>query len=436
LLLAASLIGPLYAQKNPVPPDDKNPSHIPVPFRGPLNGRFEDFLKGRVEDAKEHADARQLLADLLKNLDKRFSAEEREQLKKAGILDKSGQPPKIDDPKTRELLECWLEQQRQKHDLRTEGDGQSGSIVPDKRTMEFLEKLLKEAPQGGGFTPLNPLRSPVGDAQRQSPSGGRPQGDVSAGAVPPLPPPEVPPPSTPKQEEFREGLSKLVEKMRESSLGNSPTLRRIGRELNRPLVSRSDGESEGFLGKLPRLGDYVSFRRLFTPDSLPSLGKPNWNGPRMPAVSAPGAAGMQSPSEGTVIGLAWIAVALIVVLLLWKLLAGTRMPPTSVQPAGWQLGRWPVNPAEVATRQDLIRAFEYLSLLLLGPAARAWNHLDIAQKLGESEEAPATQRRNAASHLAALYEQARYAPPEEPLPEDHLSDARRNLCLLAGVAAA
>jgi hypothetical protein len=122
--------------------------------------------------------------------------------------------------------------------------------------------------------------------------------------------------------------------------------------------------------------------------------------------------------------------------LLWKLLGGARRTPVAGQSAAWQLGPWPVNPADVATRQDLVRAFEYLSLLLLGPAARAWNHVEIAGKLSVSDDPAATQRRNAASQLAALYEQARYAPPNEPLPENHLSDARRNLCLLAGVAAA
>jgi hypothetical protein len=91
----------------------------------------------------------------------------------------------------------------------------------------------------------------------------------------------------------------------------------------------------------------------------------------------------------------------------------------------------------VATRQDLVRAFEYLALLVLGPAARACHHLDLAALLGE--RAPVLNpdvRRGAASALARLYEQARYAPGDEPLGEDDLAAARRDLCLLAGVAAA
>jgi hypothetical protein len=38
--------------------------------------------------------------------------------------------------------------------------------------------------------------------------------------------------------------------------------------------------------------------------------------------------------------------------------------------------------------------------------------------------------------LAALYEQARYAPGDEPLAARDLDSARRNLSLLAGVATA
>ena len=97
----------------------------------------------------------------------------------------------------------------------------------------------------------------------------------------------------------------------------------------------------------------------------------------------------------------------------------------------WNLGPWPVNPALVSTPAELIRAFEYLSLLRLGPDSRSWNHRAIAAHLGQT--VPPDGRR-AADELAALYEQARYAPADDPLPADALSTARRDLCLLAGVA--
>jgi hypothetical protein len=86
----------------------------------------------------------------------------------------------------------------------------------------------------------------------------------------------------------------------------------------------------------------------------------------------------------------------------------------------------------VATRQDLIRAFEYLSLLRLGPAARTWNHRAIAERLGAAE----AERRRVAGRLATLYEQARYAPAGDPLPEGAFQEARRELGFLAGAATA
>ena len=83
----------------------------------------------------------------------------------------------------------------------------------------------------------------------------------------------------------------------------------------------------------------------------------------------------------------------------------------------------------MGTRQDVVRAFEYLSLLKLGPVAQSRNHLDLAAELGE----PEIEHRNAAERLAALYEKARYTPTDEALSADALATARRELCYLAGV---
>jgi hypothetical protein len=406
-------------------------SHIPVPFHGPPNGRFEDFLKGRVEDAREHADTQEAWRDLLKSLKKQYP-DDLEALKQKGVLDGSSGPPDLDDPVIRELLGRWLEKNRREQSTPPEGDGQPAGSA-SKEMVEALERLLKDAPKGGGVMPPSSMRPPPIGASGSAPQV-NPQRELNPSQSV-QPPPAISAPSI-RQEKLREELGKFVEKMRDSSLGESPTLRQIGRELNCPILRQDAGEGDGILDKLPRLREYIPFKGLFSPDRLPSFGKPSWSGPRIPAATVPTTSGMQMPGEGTVIGLVWIALAFVVAVLLWKLLRGVRTPQTALQQTQWQLGPWPIHPAEVATRQDLIRAFEYLSLFLLGPAARAWNHVEIAGKLGASDDLAATQRRNAASQLAALYEQARYAPPHEPLPEDHLCDARRNLCLLAGVAAA
>jgi hypothetical protein len=125
----------------------------------------------------------------------------------------------------------------------------------------------------------------------------------------------------------------------------------------------------------------------------------------------------------------WIAIGIVAVAAVWKLLADRRAARTAAGLSGWRLGPWPVDPAQVTTREELIRAFEYLSLLRFGRAARSWNHRAIAGRWGD-------QSAEAAQHLATLYEKARYAPPADPLPDDAVRDARRDLCLLAGVATA
>jgi hypothetical protein len=129
--------------------------------------------------------------------------------------------------------------------------------------------------------------------------------------------------------------------------------------------------------------------------------------------------------------LLWFVLLAAVAFALWKSLGWYRDQVLG-KTRSWQLGPWPVHPAQIRTREQLVRAFEHLALLLLGPAARNWHHLQIAERMGEDTE----ERRDAAARLARLYEQARYAPEDEPLPEDDLACARGDLCHLAGVAAA
>jgi hypothetical protein len=100
--------------------------------------------------------------------------------------------------------------------------------------------------------------------------------------------------------------------------------------------------------------------------------------------------------------------------------------------AALRLGPWPVRPEEVATRADLVRAFEYLALLLLGPSARTCNHLELARRISQRPTLQADRNREAAEELARLYEQARYTPPDERLPDELMSRARRELSYLAG----
>jgi hypothetical protein len=81
----------------------------------------------------------------------------------------------------------------------------------------------------------------------------------------------------------------------------------------------------------------------------------------------------------------------------------------------------------ISCAEDLVRAFEYLSLVKLGPEVQSCHHLAIAERLG----GPQGERRYAAVRLAKLYERARYAPETEALPEQALQAARHELSYLA-----
>ena len=160
------------------------------------------------------------------------------------------------------------------------------------------------------------------------------------------------------------------------------------------------------------------------PPSMPNVS--GWSaGPTASAAPSVG------DSDGMLDGMIWVAVLLLIGAAVWMAYAAARSQTAAARSKDWAPGPWPVLPSQVSTREDLIRAFEHLAYLCLGRTARTLNHLDVASRLGRSGE----DRAAAAGRLARLYEQARYAPPDEPLPADELTAARGDLTALAGAAA-
>ncbi|HEX3147323.1 MAG TPA: DUF4129 domain-containing protein [Gemmataceae bacterium] len=85
----------------------------------------------------------------------------------------------------------------------------------------------------------------------------------------------------------------------------------------------------------------------------------------------------------------------------------------------------------IRTREQLVEAFDQVSLDQIGEEARPWNHRVIADEFAElrpTQAAPATE-------LAGLYERARYAPLDEDLSAGEFADARRDLHAITGGAA-
>lgn len=154
---------------------------------------------------------------------------------------------------------------------------------------------------------------------------------------------------------------------------------------------------------------------------------------RPPSYSS---SGSSSSGFGSFGERSWLSVVLFVgvlggALLLWWLWpkltgSGERLRPL----AG--LGPWPVDPRTIADRAALVKAFEYLSLLLCGDDALTWNHVTIAAAF--RERMPHAEA--IAEPLAWFYALARYTPASEPLPPGTIAQAREYLCDLAGVSPA
>ncbi len=161
----------------------------------------------------------------------------------------------------------------------------------------------------------------------------------------------------------------------------------------------------------------------------PRLGNPSM--PNMPSLGNPSA----SFSGGSLAGAGSVLAVLLGLLLLALILWRGREWFSSLKEASrsaWKIGPWPVRPENVTTRGDLVRAFEYLALLCLGPTARTCHHLELGRRIGGQPALDAERRRESATALSRIYERARYTPDQEPLPGEDLRQARRELAYLAG----
>ena len=255
--------------------------------------------------------------------------------------------------------------------------------------------------------------------------------------------PPTEPPADDKLARWAKDLLKDVDNSRAGDfLRDSPAWRNGVRDLDK-LVKTSDMKfdwlkrmPEGLKlpqGWTPRLGEWAA--RLPSLSNLPRwrLSAPNLGRFNLNLGAAGGGGRMGAPSLGGVSvsdNVFWLLLPLLLALLGWFFYRNLGRSP-ALALAVRRLGPWPVDPAAVATRAQLIRAFDYLALLLLGEQVRTWNHVAVAKKLGEEAA-----RNPAAGILAQLYELARYTPGDDALPPEARDAARRHLVHLARSAAA
>jgi hypothetical protein len=412
-----------------------NPSHIPIPGTATDPREAERQLAERLGLAQDQAALqklfdnpaiRKLAQEILKDPEKYGLQDQIDKLKNKNQLDPN-------DPASRELLKKLL-------DLKplpsTPGLDQ---IPPVQR--EEMKKLLerqKDLPDPKPPTPVPPVPPPL-------PPPPMPPSDQP----PPPPAPPPPPPPSPQEQasrdRFTKWLAQAAERLNKSGmLANSPETERFRNDIAKVLLNADkelglQNRASEWTAKLGPLSQYIPS------DRLPKLEWPRGGGSWLEKLEGKwdfGSPGWKPPGEAVVppaatssglwqglIFLLTAAIVLILAVLLWRL---AHHQAQRGRASAWRLGPWPINPAAVQSRDDVVKAFEYLSLLRLGQAARTQHHVELATRLAEPEPAA---RRPAVARVAGLYEQARYAPPDEPLSDADLATARRDLCDLAGVSA-
>jgi len=386
------------------------PSHRPIDSGVGDLSQAEDLLAHRLHRTHNLQDLQDLLKPFQDNpeLLKQFKNVKPEDLRKLEDAVKNN-PSLLDDPKLGDLL--------------TQVDKLKRGETFDDDKRKDLEDLAK-----GLFDKHNKelpsLFHPGNTGTDGPPDSGRPP-------IPPAPPllsgpvpPAAPTSSGPNwiNHDLIAGMANVIK-----DIDRSPEGEALRDAAMRDLANSDAGPSSGFVDFFKGVANSDEAAWLahnFKPPAMPNVG--GWSA--SPVVSAAPSVG---DSDGMLDGMIWVAVLALIGAAAWMAYAAARRQTAAARSKDWAPGPWPVLPSQVSTRQDLIRAFEHLAYLCLGRTARTLNHLDVASRLGRSGE----DRAAAAGRLAHLYEQARYAPPDEPLPADELTAARGDLTALAGAAA-
>ncbi|WP_157369291.1 hypothetical protein [Zavarzinella formosa] len=83
----------------------------------------------------------------------------------------------------------------------------------------------------------------------------------------------------------------------------------------------------------------------------------------------------------------------------------------------------------IRTREELVEAFDTLTVEKLGDESRNWNHRVVTETFADNKPEVA----EPVQELGELYQKARYAPPQDDLTQGELSTAERDLRTVAGV---
>jgi hypothetical protein len=394
-------------------------------------------------------------------------------------------PDILKDPKFQEQLKQMQQQ------AKTDPKGftqqlkeRNPNLTPDQ--METIRRQFQQPNPNGGFQPPPNIGQPpdnVGQPPRPNVEGPapvqQPQWQPPQGGPTPMPPvvqdfPPVGPngrlPSYAEQAQSKEGYQQAVAFWENNfgSIEQTP-------ELKKSLIDMFSGEGNGPGGggnnpwngsggkntpgkpwwdngtggaNDPNQSGFMKWLKNST-----SNGPPNWlknmtewnkSGPP-PNMSAgnfnppqAGSFGGRGGGFGDVSSGAWpvaIVVTLLVLLVAgfvaWRYWPQIQAKLLNKPKAVAGLGPWTIDPRDVKDRETLVKAFDYLSVLICGDGARVWNHMTIADAFRQNVPGA----RPFAEPLARLYALARYSPANEPMDPADIAEARGHLCRLAEVQA-
>lgn len=298
-------------------------------------------------------------------------------------------------------------------------------------------------PTAAPMTSVEPMPPPVTPATNGQPNGTPTTPQTAPTTLQKTAPktPATPPATTPEDKQFQ-AVAGWWEK-NVGPLKDTPAIKDVltefvkgagstsGKSPLSEIIGAAEGNDKGSFGK------WVSSNLKGNNWNLPEMGKSggnwktgagNFTAPNLPSASVGFSFGDGDTSWTPVILLGLFVTGSLLGWWLWPKITGrSRSVPTPL--AG--LGPWPIDPRKITNRENLIVAFEYLSVLSCGYGAKNWNHVTIANELRRvvPEADPI------ADELGELYALARYTPAEETLPVHVIPDARRFLCELAGVRA-
>jgi hypothetical protein len=424
LLLVAGLTPPTVAQP-PQGETTERPSHRTIDSPLSQSSNPERDLASRLSGTRA---SKERLDDLLR--DKEIQKLAQSLLKDPKFLESMKsqlRPEQLKELRDRFQRGDSLDQLRRDPELQRLLRGSVTNPTLDNKQRELIQKWAEKNPPSPFPGPPN-LPPRVPGSPPFPPPGPNPPGGMPRPSVPP--PAPVPPPTsdtTPEwlRERLRTWNNHINKMIKSDPEGWRDFLKRLAenRQGGEKIVRGTLDSARGMGKMLPRMGNLVP--RGVLPSALPRFGVPRLGGGSLPSAMTLGSVAQL---------LLFAVVGVVIVVLLWRSASWVQAYREASR-AEWRLGPWPVAIAAIQTREQLVRAFEYLSLLLLGREARTRHHRALAAQLGQLPDLDPEARAEAARQLAERYARARYAPQGEPMSEAEFDQARRELRRLAGEAA-